>query len=813
MKKVLILFLAAALLLPLAACGGTGDKQDITGPTATDDPTTDTQTPTNDLEDTMRTLIVKNEKIASVTVQTGENAAEKYAGRALAKYLAKLGLPSGDGLTIDVRIDPELPEEGYEICPENGKITIRGGGDRGVIYGVYGFLTHYAGTRFFMPGLEKLGAGDIVVNESYSMTPVFEHRMLDWACTRNDSDWCVKNGVNAPAWAPIPENMGGIFDYLPGMSVHTLSKMTGTDQRTEQPCLSDPEVLKTVIAYVRDVLAQNPDASIISVSQNDNNNYCKCPKCTAVDEEEGSHAGTLLRFVNAVAADIADDYPNVVIDTLAYLHTTKPPQITKPLPNVCIRLCTFDCCFSHPISDPTCHQNSVFAGYLRAWNEICDRIYIWDYVVDFRHYIPPYPNLLLLRENMRYFAEHGVRGMYPEGNYTSENYGEFGELRCWLLAQLMMNPYMSEDEYSDQMNEFLEAYYGAGWQNIRKFIDWTSTAAADNHVIGCYKAPFVIISEAKYLSMEKTIDGWWDEAQELAGDRAEYVRRSRTQWEYIKLMLHPDAEKAEQLRRYLEKENIAWSEGNYDLSKLYEDLEAPAPVSYAYAFRTHENAPTPEGDNSVVRLLGEDRIVAYLPFDGDTEPGAGIVTAKESGKLPYEEGYFGQAARFDDGYVTLDGWKPGKKSFSVALWMKTDGAVYDPCLLSNKDWMGGNNPGFVFALRESDVIFNAGNGTDRKDTQYPLPADYAGGWVYLVLVVDREAGEIRFSYDFEALRSAEIPASLKDVSFDTNYKLNIGQDGTGHINLSLTATLDEYLIVDGVLTDADVAALKAHYVQ
>ena len=63
MKKVLILFLAAALLLPLAACGGTGDKQDITGPTATDDPTTDTQTPTNDLEDTMRTLIVKNEKM------------------------------------------------------------------------------------------------------------------------------------------------------------------------------------------------------------------------------------------------------------------------------------------------------------------------------------------------------------------------------------------------------------------------------------------------------------------------------------------------------------------------------------------------------------------------------------------------------------------------------------------------------------------------------------------------------------------------------------------------------------------------------
>jgi hypothetical protein len=248
---------------------------------------------------------------------------------------------------------------------------------------------------------------------------------------------------------------------------------------------------------------------------------------------------------------------------------------------------------------------------------------------------------------------------------------------------------------------------------------------------------------------------------------------------------------------------------------MYIDLEASAPsVPYLYSFRTHENAPTPEGERSVARLLGEDRIVTYLPFDGSAEPGARKTTAKESGTLRYEEGYFGQAARFDDGYVTLNGWKPAKKSFSVALWMKTDGAAEDPCLLSNKDWMGGNNPGFVFALRARDVKYNAGNGTVvRMDAEYPLPIDYEGGWVYLVLVVDREAGEVRFSYDFEALRSVEIPATLQESTLDTNYRLNIGQDGTGHINLSLTAALDEYLIVDGVLTDADVAALKAHYVQ
>ncbi len=244
--------------------------------------------------------------------------------------------------------------------------------------------------------------------------------------------------------------------------------------------------------------------------------------------------------------------------------------------------------------------------------------------------------------------------------------------------------------------------------------------------------------------------------------------------------------------------------------KKYEKEKNSEPS--AYPFRTHENAPTPKREDSIVRLLGEERIVTYLPFDGSAAAGAGRITAREGGRLRFVEGYFGQAAQFDDGCVTLDGWQPGRNSFSVALWMKTDGVLIDPCLLSNKDWMNGNNPGFVLALRASNVKFNAGNGSAvRLDQEYPLPRDFHNGWVYVILVVDREAGEVRISCDFEAFKSAAIPTALRDVSLDTPLQLNIGQDGTGKFDLHLSATLDEYLIVDGVLTDADVAALKTHY--
>ncbi len=502
----------------------------------------------------MRKLIVCEKEYDSVRITAGESAPEQYACGQLQQYLEKAGLRTGDGLEIKLQTDSAIDRDGYRICVcDCGGISICGGNGRGVIYGVYAFLEKYAGMRFFMPGLESLGEGDIVVNEGWSFTPPFEMRQSDWQCGNSNVDWCVKNGVNHRV---IPKEMGGHVKY--GGFVHTMESLVGVPQN-QQPCLSDPAVLEKAKASVRRILEKDPDVTIVSVSQNDNYNYCKCEKCAAVDAEEGSHAGTLLRFVNAVAADIAEDYPHVVIDTLAYQYTRNVPSITKPLPNVCIRLCSIECCFSHPLNDRTCPENDKFFNDILDWNKICDRIYIWDYVTDFSYYIPTFPNFGVLRENMRFFAEHGVRGMYPEGNYNSPASGEFGELRCYLLAKLMMDPYMSTVDYYRHMDEFLAAYYGEGWRYIRAYIDYTCAEAVGGHM-KIWDGPFSIIPRDKYEAMEETIELWWNKAEELAGDRLDAVKRSRFQWRYIRLMLHPDAEEGKRFREEVDAAEVKWNE-------------------------------------------------------------------------------------------------------------------------------------------------------------------------------------------------------------------------------------------------------------
>ena len=250
-------------------------------------------------------------------------------------------------------------------------------------------------------------------------------------------------------------------------------------------------------------------------------------------------------------------------------------------------------------------------------------------------------------------------------------------------------------------------------------------------------------------------------------------------------------------------------------SGVFEGVEAaPRPeytITYAFEHRTHESSPTPTGDASVTAALGEDRVIAYFPLDGDPGDALGKTETTTTGKLYYVDGYFGQAIQFDDGYISIPNYKPEMSNFSVAFWLKTSGVGSDPSIISNKNWDSGKNKGWVLSLRAGDIKFNAGDGSNRMDYENPLPIDYIDGWIYVVLVVDREAKEIRMSYDFGAFGSYAIPSTLKNASFTGLSTLNIGQDGTGKYGQPLTAELDEVLLVDGILTDEDLAALKSVY--
>ena len=82
----------------------------------------------------------------------------------------------------------------------------------------------------------------------------------------------------------------------------------------------------------------------MSLTQHDNQKYCECENCKALDEANGSHAGTMITFVNTVAERVkaAGDYDNVVFDTFAYQYTRKAPTAVVPREDVIVRLCSIE---------------------------------------------------------------------------------------------------------------------------------------------------------------------------------------------------------------------------------------------------------------------------------------------------------------------------------------------------------------------------------------------------------------------------------------------------------------------------------------
>ena len=66
-----------------------------------------------------------------------------------------------------------------------------------------------------------------------------------------------------------------------------------------------------------------------------------------------------------------------------------------------------------------------------------------------------------------------------------------------------------------------------------------------------------------------------DKAEELAGDRLEYVQCSRLQWRYIRLMLHPNQEEALTFISDVTAAGIAWGEGNLQTLPADADLSKP----------------------------------------------------------------------------------------------------------------------------------------------------------------------------------------------------------------------------------------------
>jgi len=392
----------------------------------------------------------------------------------------------------------DFGNEEYIIRSDGKNLLIAGGETRGTLYGVMGYLSDYLGCRWYSREVAKIPSKPTIALAKIEdrQKPAFEYRDMDWRESL-DTAWVIHNRLNGMR---VGDSLGG--NYITYPFVHTFYQLVAPGKyfhshpeyfsevngkrigEDGQLCLTNPDVVKVATATVFNWIKTHPDASVFSIDQNDGEGYCECKNCRALDEKEGSHAGTLLAFVNQIADTVAKAYPKVRLQTLAYDYTVIPPKNIRPAGNVMIRLCHYDYCAAHPIEG--CIENKPFLDQLNQWKRIAKgRITIWDYYTDFRNYLLPFPNFDSYSHDVKFYADNGVKGLFAEGD--ADGGGELAEMRSWVIARLMWNP---RQDVNQLMNAFTENVYGKAAKYISSYLSLLHDQISPNTHLSIWAEPY-----------------------------------------------------------------------------------------------------------------------------------------------------------------------------------------------------------------------------------------------------------------------------------------------------------------------------------
>ena len=465
-------------------------------------------------------LLVRDGRTDYVIVVASDAAApERTAAKELQGHLAKV-----TGVTVAIRGEAEVAGDAKQIVVGPSKrakailpaldtsaldhdgivmrtvgqsLVLAGRRPRGTLYAVYTFLEDIVGCRWWtstessmptkrtleIPDIDVAYAPPLRVREAFyrdAFNGVFAARLK---CTGH--------------FEKIPPEYGGHYRIIGWC--HTFFRLLAPAKYFEQHpdwyseingerkagrtqlCLTNremrEELTRNALAWIR----REPDAGMISISQNDWRGRCQCTQCKAVEEEEGAASGPLIRFANAVAAQIEKEFPDLLVETLAYSYTRQPPFQVRPRQNVVVRLCSIECSYVQPLA--TGEQNEKFRGDIERWSAIAPKLYIWNYVTNFRQYILPHPNLRVLAPNIRLFIKHNAIGLFEQGD-SGCAVGDFVRLRAWLLAHLMWNPTRDGEALT---REFMQGYYGAAAPHLLAYLKLIHDAAEQSGVyLRCY---------------------------------------------------------------------------------------------------------------------------------------------------------------------------------------------------------------------------------------------------------------------------------------------------------------------------------------
>ncbi len=411
-----------------------------------------------------------------------------------------------------------LGDDGFIIKTVGQNIVIVGGELRGTLYGVFDFLQKFLGCKWLSSTAVIIPENEVVavpaaIDVREIPAFVFRAPTVVYNMTSINPDYALANKINGLVPSVRSAEYGGMIANYPG---HTAALIvppevyfadhkdyyakTETGERiSDNPCLSNEEVIQIYIDYAKNRIQTNPNLISITMGLNDSDVTCHCDACEAIYAEEGANAGTLIRLLNRVAEEIRPLSPDVKLLTFAYAGTVEAPK-TVCDENIIIYYCPIGMCYAHPlqecdydISKDTCRQ-------LVDWGKVTNNIYIFEYPMNYSEQALPYAKYDAVQKNIKFYYENHASGLF---NCAVSNCDpNFFVLDNYIYAKLLWDPYADMEKI---MTEFMTDYFGDGWQYVREYLRMVSEECNGKSFLGVQMHAVCVsgATEAGNISMGK----------------------------------------------------------------------------------------------------------------------------------------------------------------------------------------------------------------------------------------------------------------------------------------------------------------------
>lgn len=337
--------------------------------------------------------------------------------------------PDKDKLAITIGFFKNEWDAAFSIAHvKDNVVAIKGGNIEQVHNAVRYFFTEYTGLTQFTGPAKKEKADEITipVNLAYKHTPDFEYREPYFPANFDDNfrRWNMTHTLEEE-WALWGHNIGKVIRTTPGM----YARVDGEVYK-DQFCFSSPELQAALIKYIKGQAKENPEKEKFMIMPNDDAVVCQCSACTATGNTKMNASPAVFTLLNK----LAKEFPEQQFFSTAYITTQTPPEF-KLEKNGGVMLSTMS--FPKGVAVASSDKKDLVGKTFSGWKKVTDKIYLWDYAINFDNYFDFYPTVSISQQNLQFYKAKGVTGVFMQG--SEDRYSAFADLKCYLYAQLLQN--------------------------------------------------------------------------------------------------------------------------------------------------------------------------------------------------------------------------------------------------------------------------------------------------------------------------------------------------------------------------------------